>query len=44
MDTLGYINLEHAELSTKEAEQERLAAAGLNKVVELHRARQQARG
>lgn len=44
MDTLGHTDIKHAELYSKEAEQERLAKAGMNKVVKFHRGRQKARG
>lgn len=44
MDTLGHTDIKHAELYTKEAEQERLAKAGMGKVVKFHRGRQKARG
>lgn len=44
MDTLGHTDIKHAELYTKEADQERLAKQGMAAVVKLHRASKKPRG
>lgn len=44
MDTLGHTDIKHAELYTKEADQQRLAKQGMAAVVKLHRSRKKPAG